>query len=82
MNIADFITELYRRHLARYPQHPQAVLSISELVTGGVLHAIKNVRQRPDTVGITQLDAFRSVIPAGERHPALDTGPESSARIR
>ena len=27
--------------------HPQARLSLSELVTSGVLHAIKNVKQRP-----------------------------------
>ena len=50
MNIADFITELYCKiddGLPAVPQHPQAVLSISELVTIGVLHAMKNVKQRP-----------------------------------
>ena len=50
MNIADFITELYCKiddALPKVPCHRQAVLSISELVTIGVLHAIKNVKQRP-----------------------------------
>ena len=50
MNIADFITELYCKiddGLPAVPQHPQAVLSISELVTIGVLYAMKNVKQRP-----------------------------------
>ena len=50
MNIADFITELYCRiddALPGMALHPQARLSISEVVTIGVLHAIKNVKQRP-----------------------------------
>lgn len=50
MNIADFITELYCKiddALPRMAPHPQARLSLSELVTIGVLHAIKNVKQRP-----------------------------------
>ena len=50
MNIADFITELYCKiddALPDAPQHPQAVLSISELVAIGVLYAMKNVKQRP-----------------------------------
>ena len=50
MNTADFITELYCRiedALPRKAPHPQARLSLSELVTIGVLHAIKNVKQRP-----------------------------------
>lgn len=50
MNIADLITELYRRMDDALPPmapHPQARLSVSELVTIGVLHAIKNVKQRP-----------------------------------
>ena len=50
MNIADFITELYCKiddALPDVPRHPQAILSISELVTIGVLHAMKNVKQRP-----------------------------------
>ena len=50
MNIADFITELYCRiddALPRMAPHPQARLSLSELVTIGVLHPIKNVKQRP-----------------------------------
>ncbi len=50
MNIADFITELYCQiddTLPDVPQHGQAVLSSSELVTIGILHAIKNVKQRP-----------------------------------
>ncbi len=50
MNIADFITELYCRiddALPLMAPHPQARLSISELVTIGVLHATKNVKQRP-----------------------------------
>ena len=50
MNIADFITELYCRiddALPPMAPHPQARLSLSELATIGVLHAIKNVKQRP-----------------------------------
>ena len=50
MNIADFITELYCQiddALPPMAPHPQARLSLSELVTIGVLHAIKNVKQRP-----------------------------------
>ena len=50
MNIADFITELYCKiddALPRQTPHPQARLSLGELITIGVLHAIKNVKQRP-----------------------------------
>ena len=49
MNIVDFSTELYCKiddALPDVPQHSQAVLSISELVTIGILHAIKNVSRR------------------------------------
>ena len=45
MNIVNSITELYCRiddALPDVPQHSQAILSISELVTIGILHAIKN----------------------------------------
>ena len=49
MNIADFITELYCKiddTLPNFPQHPQAVLSLSEVVTIGALYAMKNVSRR------------------------------------
>ena len=49
MNIVEFITELYCKiddALRDVPQHSQAVLSIGELVTIGILHAIKNVSRR------------------------------------
>ena len=49
MNIVEFITELYCKiddALPEVTQHSQAVLSISELVTIGILHAIKNVSRR------------------------------------
>ena len=49
MNIADFITELYCKiddALPDVPQHAQAVLSLSELLTIGILHAVKNVSRR------------------------------------
>ena len=49
MNIADFIIELYCKiddTLPDLPQHPQALLSRNEVVTIGVLHAIKNVSRR------------------------------------
>ena len=52
MNIADFITELYCKIDDDPPdvlRHSQAILSVSELITIGVLHAIKNVKQRPYT---------------------------------
>ena len=50
MNITDFITELYCNIddvLPPMVPHSQARLSVSELITIGVLHAIKNVKQRP-----------------------------------
>ena len=49
MNIADFITELYCQiddTLPDVPQHSQAILSLSELITIGVLQAMKQVTQR------------------------------------
>ena len=49
MNIVEFITELYCKiddALPAVPQHSQAVLSISELVSIGILHAVKNVSRR------------------------------------
>ena len=49
MNITDFITELYCKiddALPHFPHHPQAVLSLSEVVAIGVLHAMKNVSRR------------------------------------
>ena len=49
MNIRHFITELYCQiddALPDLPQHPQAVLSLSEVVTIGVLYAMKNVSRR------------------------------------
>ncbi len=49
MNIADFITELYCQIddvLPRLPQHPQAVLSLGEVVTIGVLYAVKGFSRR------------------------------------
>ena len=49
MNIADFITELYCHiddALPDVPQHSQAILSLSELITIGVLQAMKPVTQR------------------------------------
>ena len=49
MNITNFITHLYCKiddALPDIPQHPQAILSISEVVTIGVLQAMKNVGQQ------------------------------------
>ena len=49
MNITDFITELYCKiddALPDVPQHSQAILSLSELITIGVLQAMKQVTQR------------------------------------
>ena len=49
MNIADFITELYCKiddTLPNFPQHPQAILSRSEVVTIGLLYALKKVSRR------------------------------------
>ena len=49
MNIADFIIELYCQiddTLPDFPQHPQARLSLSEVVAIGVLYAMKNVSRR------------------------------------
>ena len=49
MNITDFITELFCRiddALPDAPRHSRAILSISELVTIGVLQAMKPVSQR------------------------------------
>ena len=59
MNIADFITELYCQiddALPDVPQHSQAILSLSELVTIGVLQArVRGVFTRYD-----KLDAIFS----------------------
>ena len=49
MNISDFITELYCRiddALPDLPHHPQAILSLGEVITIGVLYAIKGVSRR------------------------------------
>ena len=49
MNITDFITELFCRiddALPDAPRHSRAIRSISELVTIGVLQAMKPVSQR------------------------------------
>ncbi len=49
MNIRHFITELYCKiddALPRLPQHPQAVLSLGEVVTIGVLYAMQSVSRR------------------------------------
>ena len=49
MNITNLITELYCKiddALPDVPQHPQAILALSEVVTIGILHAMKNVSQR------------------------------------
>lgn len=49
MNITDFITELFCQiddALPDMARHSQAILSLSELVTIGVLQAMKNVSQR------------------------------------
>ena len=49
VNIVNSITELYCRiddALPDVPQHSQAVLSISEAVTIGIFHAVKNVSRR------------------------------------
>ena len=49
MNIADFITELYCQiddALPDVPHHSQANLSLSELITIGVLQAMKQDTQR------------------------------------
>ena len=49
MNIADFITGLFCKIDDALPEgahHNQAILSLSELVTIGVLQATKNVSQR------------------------------------
>ena len=53
MNIADLITELFCQIddvLPDIAHHSQAILSLSELVTIGVLQAIKNVSQRVSRV--------------------------------
>ena len=49
MNIPDFITELYCRiddALPDLPHHPQAILSLGEVVTIGALYAVKGVSRR------------------------------------
>ena len=49
MNITNFITELYCKVDDALPQvapHPQAILSASEVVTIGILYAMKGVSQR------------------------------------
>ena len=49
MNITNFITELYCRvddAITDAPRHSQAILSISEVVSIGILYAVKGVSQR------------------------------------
>ena len=49
MNIRHFITELYCTiddTLPQLPQHSQALLSLGEVITIGVLYAIKGVSRR------------------------------------
>ena len=49
VNIANFITELFCKvddAIPDAPRHFQAILSISEVVTIGILYAVKDVRQR------------------------------------
>ena len=53
MNIADFITELYCRiddALPELPHHPQAVLSLGEVITIGALYAVKGVSRQGNRV--------------------------------
>ena len=71
MNIADFITELYCKiddALPDVPRHPQAILSISELVTIGVLHAMKNVKTAP-LLPLAQRQLWPSLPQTAPPHP-------------
>ena len=48
-NITDFITELFCKvddAIADAPRHSQAILSVSEVVTIGILYVVKGVSQR------------------------------------
>jgi hypothetical protein len=54
MTTIDFITELFCRiddRMKPLPKHPQAHLWPSELVTVGVLHALKGVATAPFIAG-------------------------------
>ena len=54
VNIANFITELFCKVDDAIPdtlRHFQAILSISEVVTIGILYAVKDVRQRAFSPG-------------------------------
>ena len=46
MNIPDFITELYCNIDDALPNFPQAVLSLSEVITIGAFYAMKHVSRR------------------------------------
>ena len=49
MTTIDFITDLFCRiddEMRAFPKHPQAQLWPSEVVTRGVLHALKGVGNR------------------------------------
>ena len=49
VNITDFITELFCKvddAIADAPRHSQAILSVSEVVTIGILYVVKGVSQR------------------------------------
>ena len=73
MNIADFITELYCKIDDALPddapQHPQAVLSLSELITIGVLQAMKNVRSTR-LLSLAPGQLWRPVSPTARTLPA------------
>jgi hypothetical protein len=50
MTTVDFITALFSDvddHLSGFPKHPEAHLWPSEVVTLGLLHALKGVGNRP-----------------------------------
>ena len=54
MTTTEFITALFCQvdgHLAGLPTHPEAHLWPSEVVTLGLLHALKGVGNRPSLAG-------------------------------
>ena len=57
MTTIDFITDLFCRiddQMQALPKPPQARLWPSEIVTSGVLHALKGVGNRPFYRGLTR----------------------------
>ena len=80
MTTIDFITALFYEvdeQMRPLPKHPEAYLWPSEVVTLGLLHALKGVGNRPFYRWLTR-DYRPLVSPPPRAHPALSPLPDPS----